>query len=89
MSVFSQPTSSPSQFGRATGVARLRAMQRRGLQASETFYTSSAAFPSCAAPSAYTEQLYGIDCPADRITVDRWHAGHPAVLTPLDPATIS
>ena len=48
----------------------MRDAAAKGLQAGETFYTWQRGIPELrAALSAYTERLYGIKCPVDRISV--------------------
>src|SRR4029079_4524605 len=48
----------------------VREAAAKGLEAGETFYTWQRGIPELrAALSAYTERVYGIKCPADRISV--------------------
>ena len=72
MSVFGDPDVVPLWFGESDLVTPdfVRDAAARGLQAGETFYTWQRGIPELrAALSAYTERLYRIECPADRITV--------------------
>ncbi|MBX9944583.1 MAG: pyridoxal phosphate-dependent aminotransferase [Reyranella sp.] len=72
MSVFSDPDVVPLWFGEGDLVTPdfVREAAAKGLQAGETFYTWQRGIPDLrAALSAYTERLYGIDCPVDRISV--------------------
>src|SRR5215467_7862720 len=72
MSVFGDPDVVPLWFGEGDLVTPdfVRDAAARGLQAGETFYTWQRGIPELrAALSAYTERLYGIKCPVDRITV--------------------
>ena len=72
MSVFGQPDIVPLWFGESDLATPdfVRDAASKGLQAGETFYTWQRGIPELrAALSAYTQRLYGIDCPADRITV--------------------
>jgi aspartate/methionine/tyrosine aminotransferase len=72
MSVFGQPDIVPLWFGEGDLVTPdfVRDATAKGLQAGETFYTWQRGIPELrAALSAYTQRLYGIDCPADRISV--------------------
>ncbi|MCA0301622.1 MAG: pyridoxal phosphate-dependent aminotransferase [Proteobacteria bacterium] len=72
MTVFGDPDVVPMWFGESDIVtpAFVRDAAARGLQAGETFYTWQRGIPELrAALSAYTSRLYGIDCPADRISV--------------------
>ena len=72
MSVFGDPDVVPLWFGEGDLVTPefVRDAAARGLQAGETFYTWQRGIPELrAALSAYTERLYGIRCPADRISV--------------------
>ncbi len=72
MSVFGDPDVVPLWFGESDLVTPdfVRDAAAKGLQAGETFYTWQRGIPELrAALSAYTERLYRIKCPADRITV--------------------
>ena len=72
MTVFGDPDVVPLWFGESDIVTPpfVRDAAARGLQAGETFYTWQRGIPELrAALSAYTSRLYGIDCPADRISV--------------------
>ena len=72
MSVFGDPEVIPLWFGEGDLVTPdfVREAAAIGLQAGETFYTWQRGIPELrAALSAYTERLYGIDCPVDRISV--------------------
>lgn len=72
MTVFGDPDVVPMWFGESDIVTPdfVREAAARGLQAGETFYTWQRGIPELrAALSAYTSRLYGIDCPADRISV--------------------
>lgn len=72
MTVFGDPDVVPMWFGESDLVTPdyVRDAAARGLQAGETFYTWQRGIPELrAALSAYTSRLYGIDCPADRISV--------------------
>ena len=72
MSVFGDPEVVPLWFGEGDLVTPdfVRDAAARGLQAGETFYTWQRGIPELrAALSAYTERLYGIKCPVDRLTV--------------------
>ncbi|HYR67497.1 MAG TPA: pyridoxal phosphate-dependent aminotransferase, partial [Reyranella sp.] len=72
MSVFGDPEVIPLWFGEGDLVTPdfVREAAASGLQAGETFYTWQRGIPELrAALSAYTERLYGIDCPVDRISV--------------------
>src|SRR5712671_323502 len=72
MSVFGDPDVVPLWFGEGDLVtpAFVRDAAAKGLQAGETFYTWQRGIPELrAALSAYTERLYGIKCPVDRISV--------------------
>ncbi len=72
MSVFGDPEVIPLWFGEGDLVTPdfVREAAATGLQAGETFYTWQRGIPELrAALSAYTERLYGIDCPVDRISV--------------------
>ena len=72
MSVFGDPDVVPLWFGEGDLVTPdfVRDAAAKGLQAGETFYTWQRGIPELrAALSAYTERLYGIKCPVDRLTV--------------------
>ena len=72
MTVFGDPDVVPLWFGEGDLVTPdfVRDAAAKGLQAGETFYTWQRGIPDLrAALSAYTERLYGIKCPADRISV--------------------
>ncbi|MFI5000752.1 MAG: pyridoxal phosphate-dependent aminotransferase, partial [Reyranellales bacterium] len=72
MSVFGDPDVVPLWFGEGDLVTPdfVREAAARGLQAGETFYTWQRGIPDLrAALSAYTERLYKIKCPVDRLTV--------------------
>ena len=72
MSVFGDPDVVPLWFGEGDLVTPdfVRDAAAKGLQGGETFYTWQRGIPELrAALSAYTERLYGIHCPADRLTV--------------------
>jgi len=72
MSVFGDPDVVPLWFGEGDLVtpAFVRNAAAKALQAGETFYTWQRGIPELrAALSAYTERLYGIKCPVDRISV--------------------
>jgi aspartate aminotransferase len=72
MSVFGDPEVIPLWFGEGDLVTPdfVREAAATGLQAGETFYTWQRGIPELrAALSAYTERLYDIDCPVDRISV--------------------
>ncbi len=72
MSVFGDPDVVPLWFGEGDLVTPdfVRDAAAKGLQAGETFYTWQRGIPDLrAALSTYTERLYDIDCPADRISV--------------------
>ncbi|HSS85576.1 MAG TPA: aminotransferase class I/II, partial [Reyranella sp.] len=72
MSVFGDPEVVPLWFGEGDLVTPdfVRDAAAKGLQAGETFYTWQRGIPELrAALSAYTERLYGIRCPVDRVTV--------------------
>jgi aspartate/methionine/tyrosine aminotransferase len=72
MSVFGDPQVIPLWFGEGDLVTPdfVREAAATGLRAGETFYTWQRGIPELrAALSAYTERLYGIDCPVDRISV--------------------
>ena len=72
MSVFGDPDVVPLWFGESDLVTPdfIREATAGGLKAGETFYTWQRGVPELrAALSAYTERLYGIKCPVDRISV--------------------
>jgi aspartate/methionine/tyrosine aminotransferase len=72
MSVFGDPDVVPLWFGEGDLVTPdfVRDAAAKGLQAGETFYTWQRGTPELrAALSAYTERLYRIRCPVDRISV--------------------
>ena len=72
MSVFGDPDVVPLWFGEGDLVTPdfVRDAAAKGLQAGETFYTWQRGIPDLrAALSSYTERLYGIVCPIDRISV--------------------
>ncbi|MBN9491159.1 MAG: pyridoxal phosphate-dependent aminotransferase [Alphaproteobacteria bacterium] len=72
MSVFGDPDVVPLWFGESDLVtpAFIREAAAGGLKAGETFYTWQRGVPELrVALSAYTERLYGIKCPVDRISV--------------------
>ena len=72
MSVFGDPDVVPLWFGEGDLVTPdfVRDAAAKGLQAGETFYTWQRGIPDLRASlSAYTERLYGIKCPIDRISV--------------------
>lgn len=72
MSVFGDPDVVPLWFGESDLVTPdfVRDAAATGLQAGETFYTWQRGIPELRdALAAYTERLYRIKCPADRITV--------------------
>jgi aspartate/methionine/tyrosine aminotransferase len=72
MSVFGDPDVVPLWFGEGDLVTPdfVRAAAADGLKHGETFYTWQRGLPELrGALSAYTERLYGIDCPVDRISV--------------------
>jgi aspartate aminotransferase len=72
MSAFGEPDVVPLWFGEGDLVTPdfVRAAAVKGLQSGETFYTWQRGLPDLrAALSAYTERLYGIECPADRLSV--------------------
>ncbi|WP_421998159.1 pyridoxal phosphate-dependent aminotransferase [Reyranella sp.] len=72
MSVFGDPDVVPLWFGESDLATPgfVRAAAARGLQDGETFYTWQRGIPELReALSAYTERLYGISCPVDRISV--------------------
>ncbi|WIM13618.1 MAG: Aspartate aminotransferase [Enhydrobacter sp.] len=72
MSVFGDPDVVPLWFGESDLVTPsfISDAAAKGLKAGETFYTWQRGVPELrAALSAYTERLYGIKCPVDRISV--------------------
>src|SRR5258708_34112319 len=72
MSVFGDPDVVPLWFGKGDLVTPdfVREAAAKGLQAGETFYTWQRGIPELrTALSAYTERLYGIKCPVERICV--------------------
>jgi aspartate aminotransferase len=72
MSVFGDPDVVPLWFGEGDLVTPqfVRDAATSGLQAGETFYTWQRGIPELrAALSAYTQRLYAIKCPPDRISV--------------------
>lgn len=72
MSVFGDPDVVPLWFGEGDLVTPdfVRDAAARGLQAGETFYTWQRGIPELrSALSAYTERLYGIKCPVDRLSL--------------------
>src|SRR5262249_41516995 len=72
MSVFGDPDVVPLWFGEGDLVTPqvVRDAAASSLQAGETFYTWQRGVPELrAALSTYTERLYGIQCPPDRISV--------------------
>lgn len=72
MTVFGDPDVVPLWFGESDLVTPdfVRDAAASGLQAGETFYTWQRGIPDLrSALSAYTERLYRIKCPADRISV--------------------
>jgi aspartate aminotransferase len=72
MSVFGDPDVVPLWFGESDLVTPdfVREAAATGLQSGETFYTWQRGIPELrAALSAYTERLYGIKCPIDRVSV--------------------
>jgi aspartate aminotransferase len=72
MSVFGDPEVVPLWFGEGDLVTPdfVRDAAAKGLQAGETFYTWQRGLPELrSALSAYTERLYGVKCPADRLSV--------------------
>ena len=71
MSVFGDPDVVPLWFGEGDLVTPdfVRDAAAAALQAGETFYTWQRGIPDLrTALSAYTEKLYGIKCPVDRIS---------------------
>jgi aspartate/methionine/tyrosine aminotransferase len=72
MSAFGDPDVVPLWFGEGDLVTPdfVREAAAAGLQAGETFYTWQRGIPELrAALSAYTERVYGIACPMERISV--------------------
>jgi aspartate aminotransferase len=72
MSVFGDPEVVPLWFGESDLVTPdfVREAAAKGLRAGETFYTWQRGLPELrAALSAYTGRLYGIKCPAERISL--------------------
>src|SRR5512143_2468971 len=72
MTVFGDPDVVPLWFGEGDLVTPdfVREAAAEGLQAGETFYTWQRGIPELrTALSAYTERLYRIKCPVDRISV--------------------
>ncbi|MFO1158221.1 MAG: pyridoxal phosphate-dependent aminotransferase [Reyranellaceae bacterium] len=72
MTVFGDPDVVPLWFGESDVVTPdfVRDAASKALQSGDTFYTWQRGVPELrAALSAYTERLYGIDCPTNRITV--------------------
>ncbi len=72
MTVFGDPDVVPMWFGESDLATPdfVRAAAAAGLAAGETFYTWQRGIPELRkALSAYTERIYGISCPADRISV--------------------
>lgn len=72
MTVFGEPDIVPLWFGESDLVTPdvVRNAAVEGLHAGETFYTWQRGTPELrAALSAYTERLYGIDCPPDRVSL--------------------
>lgn len=72
MSVFGDPDVVPLWFGESdlTTPDFVREAASEGLHGGETFYTWQRGIPELrAALSGYTERLYGIACPVDRISV--------------------
>jgi aspartate/methionine/tyrosine aminotransferase len=72
MSVFGDPDVVPLWFGEGDlGTPDfVRDAAAKGLKAGETFYTWQRGLPDLrAALSAYTERLYGVRCPPDRLSV--------------------
>lgn len=72
MSVFGDPEVVPFWFGEGDLVTPdfVRDAAATGLQAGETFYTWQRGIPELrTALSTYTERLYGIECPVERISV--------------------
>src|SRR3954466_14823599 len=72
MTVFGEPDIVPLWFGESDVVTPdfVRNAAAAGLQAGETFYTWQRGTPELrAALSAYTERLYSIKCPPDRVSL--------------------
>jgi aspartate aminotransferase len=72
MSVFGEPDVVPLWFGESDVVTPdfVREAASKALAAGETFYTWQRGTPELrAALSTYTERLYGIKCPVDRISL--------------------
>jgi len=72
MTVFGDPDVVPLWFGEGDLVTPefVREAAMAGLRAGETFYTWQRGIPELrAALSTYTNRVYGIDCPDNRITV--------------------
>jgi len=72
MSVFGDPDIVPLWFGEGDLVTPdfVRDAAAKSLQAGDTFYTWQRGLPELrAALSAYTERLYGIKCPVERLSV--------------------
>ncbi|WP_428682955.1 pyridoxal phosphate-dependent aminotransferase [Reyranella sp.] len=72
MTVFGDPDVVPLWFGESDLVTPdfVRNAAAKGLQAGETFYTWQRGIPELrSALSAYTERLYRIKCPVERLTV--------------------
>src|SRR2546421_9030963 len=72
MSVFGDPDVVPLWFGEGDLVTPdfVRDEAAKGLQPGETFYTWQRGLTELrTALSGYTERLYGIRCPVDRISV--------------------
>ena len=85
MSVFGDPEVVPLWFGEGDLVTPdfVRDAAAKGLQAGETFYTWQRGIPELRATlSAYTERLYGIKCPVDRLTVTTGGATVPCTTNP-------
>ncbi|WP_425065676.1 pyridoxal phosphate-dependent aminotransferase [Reyranella sp.] len=72
MTVFGDPDVVPLWFGESDLVTPdfVRNAAAKGLQVGETFYTWQRGIPELrSALSAYTERLYRINCPVERLTV--------------------
>ncbi len=72
MSAFGDPDVVPLWFGEGDLVTPdvVRDAAAKGLRAGETFYTWQRGLPELrSALSAYTERLYGIKCPVDRLSL--------------------
>jgi aspartate aminotransferase len=72
MSVFGEPDIVPLWFGESDLVTPefVRDAAAKGLASGETFYTWQRGLPELrAALSAYTERLYGIECPPERLSL--------------------